>query len=92
MKVKEEFTPARRWSFLVGANEKSHTAQSRLVDILANDEQMPTLAELEEAFNIETVTQEFFVKYRELLSIPRKPWIKFLRTMTKSKPTLKLMM
>ncbi|MEA1992478.1 MAG: hypothetical protein U9N58_09855 [Thermodesulfobacteriota bacterium] len=34
MKVKEEFTPARRWSFLVGANEKSHTAQSRLVDIL----------------------------------------------------------
>ncbi|MBC8484867.1 MAG: class I SAM-dependent DNA methyltransferase, partial [Bacteroidetes bacterium] len=26
MKVKEEFTPARRWSFLVGANEKSHTA------------------------------------------------------------------
>ncbi|MBW1729033.1 MAG: class I SAM-dependent DNA methyltransferase, partial [Deltaproteobacteria bacterium] len=26
MKVKEEFTPARRWSFLVGENEKSHTA------------------------------------------------------------------
>ena len=35
MKVKEEFTPARRWSFLVGVNEKSHTAQSRLVKILA---------------------------------------------------------
>jgi len=31
MKVKEEFTPARRWSFLVGESEKSHTAQSRLV-------------------------------------------------------------
>ena len=38
MKVKEEFTPARRWSFLVGANENSHTAQSRLVDILAKNE------------------------------------------------------
>lgn len=66
MKVKEEFTPARRWSFLVGENEKSHTAQSRLVRILKNDEQSPTLKEIEEAFDIETVTKEFFLKYREL--------------------------
>ncbi len=66
LKVKEEFTPARRWSFLVGANEKSHTAQSRLVNILANDEQAPTLKEIENAFDIETVTKEFFLKYREL--------------------------
>jgi hypothetical protein len=66
IKVKEEFTPARRWSFLVGKNEKSHTAQSRLVDILADDKYNPTLAQLEEAFNIETVTKEFFFKYREL--------------------------
>lgn len=66
VKVKEEFTPARRWSFLVGANEKSHTAQSRLVNILTNDEHAPTLAELENAFDIETVTKEFFLKYREL--------------------------
>ena len=66
MKVKEEFTPARRWSFLVGANEKSHTAQSRLVNILANDEQSPTLEEIEKSFDIETVTKEFFLKYREL--------------------------
>jgi len=66
MKVKEEFTPARRWSFLVGANEKSHTAQSRLVKILVDDEHDPILAELEDAFNIETVTKDFFLKYREL--------------------------
>ena len=66
MKVKEEFTPARRWSFLVGANEKSHTAQSRLVNILADDEQAPTLKEIENAFDIETVTEEFFLKYRAL--------------------------
>jgi len=66
MKVKEEFTPARRWSFLVGANEKSHTAQSRLVNILANDEQAPSLEEIEKAFDIEAVTKEFFLKYREL--------------------------
>jgi len=66
IKVKEEFTPARRWSFLVGANEKSHTAQSRLINILENDEQAPTLQEIENAFDIETVTKEFFLKYRDL--------------------------
>ncbi len=66
MKVKEEFTPARRWSFLVGKNESSHTAQSRLVPILTDDRHNPTLAQLEEAFNIEKVTKEFFEKYREL--------------------------
>ena len=65
-KAIEEFTPARRWSFLMGANEKSHTAQSRLVGILANDEQAPTLEEIEKAFDIETVTKEFFLRYREL--------------------------
>jgi len=66
IKVKEEFTPARRWSFLVGENEKSHTAQSRLLPILLNDETNPTLQELEAAFSIEKVTKEFFEKYREL--------------------------
>ncbi|MCG2715977.1 MAG: BREX-1 system adenine-specific DNA-methyltransferase PglX, partial [Candidatus Marinimicrobia bacterium] len=66
MKVKEEFSPARRWSFLVGSNESSHTAQSRLVPILTDDQHNPTLAQLEEAFNIEKVTKEFFEKYRDL--------------------------
>ncbi|MFH1563169.1 MAG: TaqI-like C-terminal specificity domain-containing protein [Nitrospirota bacterium] len=66
MRVKEEFTPARRWSFLVGVNENSHTAQSQLVDCVADDERNPTLAQLEEAFNIEKVTKEFFEKYRGL--------------------------
>ena len=66
IKVKEEFTPARRWSFLVGKNEKSHTAQSRFVPILEDDEHNPSLDDLEKAFNIETVTKEFFEKYRDL--------------------------
>ncbi len=66
LKVKEEFTPARRWSFLVGANEKSHTAQIQMKKILADDEHDPTLAELEQAFDIEIVTKEFFLKYRDL--------------------------
>lgn len=66
IKVKEEFTPARRWSFLVGKNENSHTAQSRFAPIISDDINNPILSELEEAFNIEKVTKEFFEKYREL--------------------------
>ena len=65
IKVKEEFTPAKRWSFLVGKNERSHTAQSRFVPLLERDEK-PKLEDLEEAFNVETVTKEFFEKYRNL--------------------------
>ncbi|MEO0268969.1 MAG: Eco57I restriction-modification methylase domain-containing protein [candidate division WOR-3 bacterium] len=66
IKVKEEFTPAKRWSFLVGKNEKSHTAQSRFLPILENDNWKPTLEDLEKAFDVEVVTKEFFEKYRDL--------------------------
>ena len=66
VKVKEEFTPAKRWSFLVGKNENSHTAQSRLAPIVEDDQINPTLKQIEDAFNIEKVTKEFFEKYREL--------------------------
>lgn len=65
-KAKEVPTPARRWSFLVGKNEKSHTAQSRFVPILENDDWEPTLEDLEQAFDVEVVTKEFFQKYRDL--------------------------
>jgi len=66
VKVKEKFTPARRYSFLVGKNESSHTAQSCFIDILRNDNYYPKLNEIERAFSIEKVTKEFFEKYREL--------------------------
>ena len=65
-KVEEEFTPARRYSFLVGKNENSHTAQSRLLPLLLNDETDPSLEELEDVFSVEKVTKEFFEKYRAL--------------------------
>lgn len=65
LKTKEEITPAKRWSFLVGKNEGSHTARSRFINMLTSDED-PNLAELEAAFDIETVTKEFFNKYTEL--------------------------
>lgn len=61
----EDITPAKRWSFRVGKNEGSHTVKSRFVSLLENDE-LPNLKELEEAFSIEKVTDEFFEKYCEL--------------------------
>ena len=65
-KVEEEFTPARRYSFLVGKHETSHTAQSRLLPLLLDDEGQPTLKDLEDAFSVEKTTKEFFEKYRGL--------------------------
>ena len=66
IKVVQQFTPAKRSSFLVGINENSHTAQSRFLQILINDEYYPKIEDLEEAFNVEVVTKEFFEEYRNL--------------------------
>ncbi|MCM2356836.1 MAG: N-6 DNA methylase [Geobacteraceae bacterium] len=66
VRVKTDLTPARRYSFLVGKNEPNHTAQQQLLPIVQDDRNNPTLAELEKAFNIETVTREFFERYKNL--------------------------
>ena len=65
VKTGEELTPAKRWSFLIGPKEGTHTVQSRFISLL-QDSQKPLLKELEEAFDIESVTDEFFKKYCEL--------------------------
>lgn len=64
-KIEIELSPAKRYSFLVGTNERSHTAQSQFQKILTEIPN-PTLNELEQAFNIESVTREFFLEYRNL--------------------------
>ncbi len=65
IRVKEELTPARRYSFLVGVNEPNHTARTQLVPLLQSDKKA-TLYQIEQAFNIESVTKEFFGKYKQL--------------------------
>ena len=64
-KIKKALTPARRYSFLVGTGEKTHTAHRQLLPILQSPAET-TLTELENAFNIETVTNEFFRQYKAL--------------------------
>ena len=64
-KVYKELAPARRYSFLVGEGEKTHTAQKQLATLLQGNAET-TLSDLEHAFNIESVTKEFFEQYKKL--------------------------
>jgi len=66
VKTKKEFTPAKRYSFLVGKYEKAHTAKNQLLPLLQNIANNPTIEELEAAFSIEKVTNEFFEEYKKL--------------------------
>ena len=64
--VETRLTPARRFSYIVGEGESCHTAQSRFLELLQDTENNPTLAVLEEAFSVESVTKEFFAEYKRL--------------------------
>jgi len=66
LKTITEMTPAKRFSFLVGEQENSHTAQRQILPLLQREEVKPTLADLENAFSVEVVTKEFFEKYKQL--------------------------
>ncbi|MBB1077994.1 Eco57I restriction-modification methylase domain-containing protein [Rhodoferax sp. 4810] len=66
--IKTQLTPARRSSYLVGANESCHTAQSRFIGLLQEVRRTPTLTEIEEAFSVESVTKEFFKQYVQLFN------------------------
>ncbi len=68
LKTAENLTPAKRYSYLVGQDEPCHTAISQferfITDSAANPER-PTLNDLENAFSVEKVTDEFFNLYCE---------------------------
>ncbi len=64
--VEEKLTPARRYSFLVGPTEPTHTAVQQLLPFLLNDAANPTLAQLARAFQVEVVSKQFFEAYKEL--------------------------
>lgn len=66
LKTVTELTPARRFSFLVGEQENSHTAQRQILPLLQREEIPPTLTDLEDTFSVEVVTKEFFEKYKQL--------------------------
>ena len=67
-KTSVELTPAKRFSFLVGANEDTHTTQAQFKDCLdkASNNEKITIEDLVSAFDIEKVSKEFFEKYKNL--------------------------
>lgn len=64
-KVTEKLTPAKRYSYLVGKGEPCNTAKQRLFPIFRDDTNNPGIDDLEEAFSVEKVTNEFFQLYCE---------------------------
>ena len=64
--VKEELSSPRRHSFLVCPNEPNHTCQKQFLSLLISEEQI-SLEQIDEAFDIENVTDEFFQEYSELV-------------------------
>lgn len=66
LNVKEDLTPARRSSFLVGKNEPNHTCRRQFFSLIKEENVDPLLEQIEEAFSIESVTKEFFEEYKKL--------------------------
>lgn len=64
-KITEKLTPAKRYSYLVGKGEPCHTAKQRLYPIFIEDNTNPGIDDLEEAFSVEKVTNEFFNLYKD---------------------------
>ena len=64
-RAKLSLTPARRYSYLVGKGEPCHTAMEQLYPIFRDELFNPSIDKIEESFSVETVTKEFFDKYRE---------------------------
>jgi len=64
--VKEELSAPRRHSFLVGPNEPNHTCQTQFLNLLISEEPI-SLKQIDDAFNIENVTDEFFKEYSDLV-------------------------
>lgn len=64
--VETRLTPARRFSYIVGEGESCHTAQTRFLNLLQDTQTDPKLADIEEVFSVEAVTEEFFKQYANL--------------------------
>lgn len=62
MSVVKNPTPAKRYSYLVGKDEPCHTAMSQLYGLFTSDIQ-PSLDDIESAFSIEKVTEQFYNEY-----------------------------
>ena len=75
--TKTTLSSAKRHSFLVGS-ERNHTCKSRFSELMEKHVK-PSLSDIEEIFNVETVTDEFFDEYKELYLKLKKNLDKILK-------------
>lgn len=67
LKTTEKATPAKRYSFLLGETEPSHTAQQQFLPLLIDNKYNPSLEQLEKIFAVERLSDAFFNEYVQLL-------------------------
>lgn len=64
-KVINEFTPAKRKSFLIEQTSKNKTVKDQFKSLLEQKE-YPTISQIDSVFSVEKVTKEFFQEYKKL--------------------------
>ena len=62
IKHQNEYTPAKRYSFVLGEDRYNRTAKERFMPILANDYDNPTIKQIEDAFSVEALTKQFYTE------------------------------
>lgn len=62
--IKENLTPAKRLSYVVGEGEASHTVKKQMMTLTKLETEI-SLNELEKLFQLEKVTSEFFDDYKK---------------------------
>lgn len=63
--LKEKLSSPRRHSFLVGPNEPNHTCKKQLLPLMITEDVF-NISEVDNVFDIENVTNEFFNEYKRL--------------------------
>lgn len=61
---KEESTDSKRYTFLLGPGQSCRTAADNFVNLYKNRNNL-TLKNIEDAFNVEVLSKEFFDKYKD---------------------------
>ena len=62
--LEEKLTPAKRLSYVIGEGEASHTVKKQFMTLIKLNEEV-TLNNLEQLFQLEKVTNEFFDEYKK---------------------------
>ena len=87
IKVEIQTSPLKRLSYLIGKNEPNFTAKSQILTLLINEKN--NLNQIQNAFNLEQVTEDFFEDYKKLYIELTKEIERLIKTDNKIKNDFK---